>query len=118
MKNLKFILLIAIIFGTWLPVYSGELDMPYSPTKKEWLEISISKVIKDRTDAWKQRVSSIVWAKEEEKTIFITLTSANGQEELKLEAQNTYIDIIKKDVENFIKKYDWAKILKVYVQFM
>jgi hypothetical protein len=117
MKKFIFILLIWIIFVASLPVYSGELDKPYSPTRKEWLEISISKLIKDRTDAWKQRVSSMIWIKEEENTIFITITSENGQEEIKTRAQKEYIDIIKKDVETFIKKYDWSKKLKVHVQF-
>jgi hypothetical protein len=118
MQKAKFVLLIMIIFFASLPVYAGELDKPYSPTRKEWLEISISKVIKERTDPWKQRISSLVWVKEEESTIFITLTSANGQEEIKIKVQNEYGDIIKKDIESFIKKYDWATKLKVHVQFM
>jgi len=115
--NITFLLLIVIMFFTSLPVYSGELDMSYSPTRKEWLKISISKVIKDRTDAWKQRISSMVWVKEEENTIFITITPANGQEEINTRAQNEYVDIIKKDIESFIQRYDWAKKLKVHVQF-
>jgi hypothetical protein len=118
MKKFIFILLIWVIFVASLPVYSGELDKPYSPTRKEWLEVSIFKLIKDRTDAWKQRVSSVVWVKEKENTIFITITSANDQEEIKTYAQKEYVDVIKKDVENFIKKYDWSKKLKVHVQFV
>jgi hypothetical protein len=118
MKKFIFILLIWAIFVASLPVYSGELDKAYSPTRKEWLEISISKLIKDRTDAWKQRVSSMIWVKEQENTIFITITSANGQEELKPNAQNEYVDVIKKDVESFIKEYGWAKGLKVHVRFI
>lgn len=105
------------MFFTLLPVYSGELDMSYSPTRKEWLEISIFKLIKDRTDSWKQRVSSMVWVRKEENTIFITITSANGQEEIEKRAQNEYVDIIKKAVESFIEEYNWAKKLKVHVQF-
>jgi hypothetical protein len=117
MKKLKFPLLILIILFISLPSYSGELDKPYSPTRKEWLEISIFKAIKDRTDPWKQHISSVVWLKEEENTIFITLTSANQQEEMKAKAQKEYVEIIQNDVESFIKKYDWAKKLKVHVQF-
>lgn len=104
------------LFGS-LSAYSGELDKSYSPTRKEWLEMSIFKTIKDRTDSWKQRISSVVWLKEEENTIFITLTSANQQEEMKAKAQKEYVEIIQNDVESFIKKYDWAKKLKVHVQF-
>lgn len=118
MNKVIFILLITTIFFTSLPVYSGELDKPYSPTKKEWLEISIFKAIKVRTDPWKQRISSIIWVKEVENTIFITLTSANGQDEIKKKSQDEYVDIIKKDIESLIKEYDWASKLKVHVQFM
>jgi hypothetical protein len=117
MKKIIFLSLIVIIFFNPLHVYSGELDMSYSPTRKEWLEISIFKLIKDRTDAWKQRIGSAVWVREEENTIFITITSANDQEEMKKTAQNEYIDMIKKDVESFIQKYDWSKKMKVHVQF-
>jgi len=117
MKNIKFITL-AILILTSLPAYSGELDKAYSPTRKEWLELSLTKTIKDRTDVWKQRIGSVIWVKEEENTIFITLSSANGQEELKVEAQKNYLDTIKKDVENFKNKYSWAKKLKVRVQFI
>ena len=118
MNKVIFVLLITTIFFTSLPVYSGELDKLYSPTKKEWLEISIFKSIKVRTDPWKQRISSIVWVKEAENTIFITLTSANGQDEIKKKSQDEYVGIIKKDIESLIKEYDWASKLKVRVQFM
>lgn len=118
MRKIIFILMFTTIFFTSLPVYSGELDKPYSPTRKEWLEISIFKAIKVRTDPWKQRISSIVWVKEAENTIFITLTTANGQDEIKKKAQNEYVDIIKKDIESLIKEYDWACKLKVHVQFI
>lgn len=118
MKNLILILMSLAIFLTSLPVYSGELDKPYSPTKKEWLEMSIFKAIKVRTDPWKQRISSIIWVKESENTIFITLTSANGQDEIKKKSQDGYVGTIKKDIESLIKKYNWASKLKVHVQFM
>jgi len=117
MKSIKLIIFVMLIF-TSLPVYSGELDKPYSPTREEWLELSITKVVKDRTDLWKQRIGSVIWVKEEENTVFITLSSANGQEELKVDAQQKYVDIIKNDVENFNSKYNWAKKLKVHVQFI
>jgi hypothetical protein len=91
MKNLLLIFVITTIFCTALPAHSGDLDKPYTPTRKEWLEMTVFKTIKVRTDPWKQRISSIVWVKEEENTIYITLTSANGQDEIEKRAQNEYI---------------------------
>lgn len=117
MKKFMLTLLIGTIFFMTTPVYSGELDKAYSPTRKEWLEMTIFKTIKVRTDPWKQRISSIVWVKEEENAIYITLTSANGQDEIEKKAQNDYIETIKKDIETVIKEYDWARKLKVHVLY-
>ena len=118
MKKFLFILFIAMYFFLSFPLYAGELDKSYSPTRKEWLEMSIFQIIKIRTDVWERRISSLIWAKEEENTIFITMTAANGEGEISRDARKEYIRIIKNDVEGFIKKYDWAKSLKVYVQFI
>lgn len=100
------------------PIVAGELDKPYNPSRKEWLEVSIFKIIKDRTDVWKQRIGLTVWVKEEEGTIFITISSANGEEPMKNEAIQEYIKYIKSDVSEFIKKYEWSSKLKVYVQYI
>ena len=98
-------------------VQAGNLDTPYSPTKKEWLELSIFKLIKDRTDPWKQRIGTMVWFVEKDDTIYITLTSSNGQDPLSKRAEQEYVEAIKSDVENFLKKYEWSKNLKTFVQF-
>lgn len=94
-----------------------QLSDSYVPTKKEWLEISIFKLIKDRTDAWEHRVAFMVGVDEKE-GITVTLTSANGQNVLENSAKQLYVGIVKKDIENFIKKYRWAKGLKVFVQYI
>ena len=100
-----------------LSTYAGNLDKPYSPTRKEWLEISVFQLIKIRTDPWKQRIGFLVWVVEKENTVFLTLTSANGEEPLTKEKENTYVETVKKDVESFLKEYEWSKNLKVFVQF-
>jgi hypothetical protein len=58
-----------------------------------------------------------VWVVEKENMVFITLTSANRQEELTKEKEDTYVEIVKRDVESFLKEYEWYKNLKVFVQF-
>ena len=118
MKWSKFIIFLIFLFLLPVQSYSGELDKPYSPTRKEWLQSSIFQHIKTRTDPWKQRISSIVWIKEKENTVFITLTSANGQEPLPKESTQNYVEIIKKDVETLLKEHDWSKELQVFVQFI
>lgn len=115
-KKIKCLVLSLFLYATTISIYAGELDKPYSPSRKEWLEVSIFKVIKDRTDAWKQRISSIVWVKDN--AVFVTITSSNAEESLDQKAKNLYIDKIKADVQNYLKKYDWAKDLKVFVQFI
>jgi hypothetical protein len=114
----KFFSIAVFLLILCTPAYTGELDKPYSPTRKEWLEIAIFKVIKDRTDVWKQRIGFIIWAKEEEKTVYITLSPASGQEPLSKEAEKQYVETVKRDVEELLKRYEWSKKLKVFVQFM
>jgi hypothetical protein len=52
-----------------------------------------------------------------ENTVFITLGSANGQEPITKEAEDKYVEIVKSDIEAYLKNYDWSKNLKVFVQF-
>ena len=113
----KFICAVLFIFLFTLPSYPADLDKPYSPTRKEQLEISIFWTIKIRTDVWRQRIGFLVWVREKENTIFITLTSANGEEPLRKKSEQIYVEIIKNDVEALLREYEWAKNLKVFVQF-
>ena len=118
MKIIKFSVIALCIFVSLPLSYASELDKPYSPTRKEWLEISIFKVIKDNIDAWDRRLSSIVWVKEKEQTIFITLTLANGEEIINKNSEKIYIERIKNAVEDLIREYDWANSMSVFVQFI
>lgn len=97
--------------------FAEGLNEPYTPTRKEWLEISIFNAIKDRTDPWKQGIGFIVWVVEKENTVFVTLTQANGQDEMKEESEKNYVDTIKKDIEQVLQRYEWSKDLKIFVQF-
>jgi len=111
------VILVAIFIIFSASTYAENLDKPYSPTRKEWLEMSIFKLIKIRTDPWQQRIGFLVWVVEKQNTVFITLTSANRLEELIKEKEDTYVEIVKRDVESFLKEYEWSKNLKVFVQF-
>ncbi len=110
------ILLFCALFA--LPLGAGELDKPYSPSRKEWLELSLFKVIKDRTDLWKTRIGFVVWVKEEEGKIFITVSSANGEKPPGEEAIRGYLKVIRADVVDFIREYEWSRDLEVHVQYL
>ena len=107
----------ALFFCFVTPLMSGDLDKPYNPSRKEWLELSLFKLIKDKTDLWEQRIGFIVWIIENDGEIMLTLSSANGQEPLSDTARDEYVKQIKSAVELFIQQFEWAKNLKVIVQF-
>jgi len=96
-------------------VYAGDLDKPYSPTRAEWLHLSIFKLIKLQTDAWEQQIAFEITISEEYNTVDIALSSSIGQGGLSQVAETWYVKTVKGSVEALLKEYDWAKNLKVYV---
>ena len=48
--TIAFIFLLASSIAS--PLMAGDLDEPYNPSRKEWLELSIFKAIKTTTDMW------------------------------------------------------------------
>lgn len=114
----KLLIAVSILFLTSFASYSADLNKPYNPTKKEWLEISIFKAIKTQTDPWKRRISFITWVKEEENTVYITLSQANGQGAIEQYTINRYLEFVEKNVENVLQKYDWSKDMKINIQFI
>ncbi len=118
-KSKVFIYIICIaLFLITIPAHSGDLDKEYSPTRKEWLEMNIFKMIKIRTDVWKQKIGFLIGVNEKDNTVYITLSSANDQTPLKEESKQEYVKTIKKDIELLLQDYEWSKYLKVFVQFI
>ncbi|WP_316348094.1 hypothetical protein [Desulfuromonas acetoxidans] len=109
---------ICIFLATSVVSYSEDLSKPYNPTRKEWLDFSIFKAIKTQTDPWKKRISFISWVKEQEGTIYVTLTQANGQGAIDQDTADRYLELVKKNIENILQKYDWSKDMKVHIQFI
>ena len=79
------------------------------PTKEEWLEIAITHRIEDWTDPWQQRIAIGVTIFPEDKEIVVTLTSANGQEEISQSSKNGYVRDIENIVKTILEEYNWAK---------
>jgi hypothetical protein len=119
--TMKLVAVIGIVFlfttSIVTPLMAGDLDKPYNPSRKEWLELSIFKLIKDRTDFWKLRIGSTIWVKESEDTIFVTISAANGEGVPTEKIISDYIAVIRKNIEELIKAYEWSKDLKIIVQF-
>ncbi len=46
MKGESFMVIVVAFLFVLPAVYSGELDKPYSPTRKEWLDISFLNLLK------------------------------------------------------------------------
>jgi len=109
-------ILLVIISGLATPLISGELDKPYNPSRREWLELTLFKLIKDKTDLWNTRVGFTLWVIEKDGEILITISEANGQEPFNDSARANYVKDIKSAVESFIQKFEWAKNLDVIVQ--
>jgi hypothetical protein len=95
--------------------YAGDLDKPYSPTRAEWLHLSIFKLIKLQTDGWQYRIAFKITISEEKNTVDIALSSPIDQGVLSQVAETWYVNTVKKSVEALLKEYDWSKNLKVYV---
>lgn len=109
-------LLTFLLFFTICQTFASDLDKPYCPTRKEWLELRIFQTIKIRTDVWSQRIGFLVWVNEKD-GITVTLSSANRQDPLDDSSKKEYIKMVKKDIEELIKQLDWAKGLKILVQY-
>ena len=88
------------------------------PTKEEWLEVFITHRIKAGTDVWPQRIAVWVAIVPEHQVIAITLTSANGQEEITQSAENSYLSHVEYTVKVILKEYGWAQKYKLVVQYV
>ncbi|MBD3256648.1 MAG: hypothetical protein GF383_16260 [Candidatus Lokiarchaeota archaeon] len=95
----------------------SNLKKSHCPTRQEWLELSLFKLIKTETDAWERRIGFRIKV-DEENGITVTLTSSNGQPIINETAKQLYIDMVRQSIKHFIKKYDWSKDLTVFVQYI
>ena len=87
------------------------------PTKEEWLEVYITHKIKQFTDLYVDRIAIRVAIIPRNQEIVITLTLANGQEEMSKSAKTIYCDEVEKIVKAVFVTYNWARKYKLTVQF-
>jgi hypothetical protein len=96
-------------------VSAADWNTQYTPTRKEWLELSLFKKIIEVTDLWEKRIGVQVVVFPKEETIAIVLTASNGQEQLSQTVCVNYKEIIRMIVDEHIKQYDWEKGTKVEI---
>ncbi len=124
MKHPIFVLVVGVSLAASLALTadhlsnSMDLSRPYMPSRQEWLELSAFKVIKDSTDMWQGRIGFSVRVVETERTVFVTLTSANGEEAITSSAMANYTETVASAVKSLLGRYEWAQGLKVHVQFL
>jgi hypothetical protein len=112
-------LVVGVSFAATTDHSSNKVDLsgPYTPSRQEWLELSVFKEIKGRTDTWEQRIGFAVAIVEKENTVFVTLTPANGEGEISPAAATAYVETVKDALASLLGRYEWARGLKVHVQF-
>lgn len=105
-----------LIAGT--SALGADLSAPYTPTRAEWLQSKLYSRITQITDAWQRRVGVSVVAFQKEQQVVIIITSANGQTEASQQEKASYVSLIESLSKSVIGGYDWAKDIKVVVQFI
>ena len=100
-----------------LPVDAADLGAAYAPTRAEWLQVELSRVLSSWTGTWDRRLTASVAVFTGDGAIVVTLAAANGQTQPRAEVQARYIEAVKEMTQGVLKRYDWAKDLKLTVQF-
>lgn len=116
MRRFNLILMLAALVSTISAASAADWSAQYSPTRKEWLELSLSKRITDITDLWARRIGVGVVVFPREEIVAIVLAASNGQENLSSTACADYTGIIRKIADDHIKQYGWAKGVKIEIR--
>lgn len=116
MRRFNLPLMLAALISTISAASAADWSAQYFPTRKEWLELSLSKRITDITDLWERQIVVGVVVFPSEETIAIVLAASNGQENLSSTVCASYTGIIRKIADDHIKQYGWAKGAKVEIR--
>jgi hypothetical protein len=91
-------------------------EEPYTPTRKEWIELSLIRKITNVTELWNKRVAVNVVLFTKENTLAIVLASPNGQQGITPTICNRYSDIVRIIAETHIKENEWASGIKIDIR--
>ncbi len=87
----------------------------HTPSRKEWIEVSLAKEVSKVTGLWEKRVTVNVMVIEKTETIVIVLGFANGQIEVSPAVCADYIATTRRIAEQYVQQYPWAKQAKIDV---
>lgn len=116
MRLFNLILVLAALVLAVSAASAADWGAQYSPTRKEWLELSLSKRITEVTDLWEKRIGVGVVVFPKEETIAIVLAASNGQEDFSSTVCANYAGIVRKIADDHIKQYGWAKGVKIEIR--
>lgn len=95
-------------------VQTNELDKPYAPTRKDWLELSVPLFLQAEVSAWSQKPDYSVVINDAAHTIEVSLRCSKPTVGCRFYMQESS-EALKAHLEGYLRRYDWAKNLKVAV---
>ena len=117
MKKLLTSLIVCILLPAGQAL-SADLDAPYTPTRAEWLRVSLAETIKISTDSWALRVRVMVTIVNKNQQVLITLKPADGEKKPTKEQRDAAVASVTEIVKRTLGSYAWSKDLEVRVSFV
>ena len=116
--RLSTIFIALALCGAATPALAIDLSAPYSPTRSEWLQSTLYRQVTQVTDSWRRRVGVSVIVIQKDQQLVVTITSANGQAEPTQQERASYVNIVESISKSVVANFDWAKEIKIVVQFI
>lgn len=117
MKKLRTLLLAFALLPAGQAL-SANLDVPYTPTRGEWLTLYLAENIKVVTDDWPIRVRVMVTVVDKTQQVMVTLKLARGEKKPSPEERDASVKAVTDLARRAIESYPWSKDLKVSVLFV
>jgi hypothetical protein len=99
------------------PALAADLSAPYSPSRAEWLQVTLYDRITQTTDLWQRRVGVAVVVFPQEQQVSVVISNADGQPAPTEQERAFHVRHVEKLVKGLLSDHEWAKDLKVAVNF-
>lgn len=97
---------------------ASDLSQSYTPSRAEWIEMALHKVVSEAVSPWELRTSVFTKYFPGENTIFVSVRASKGENPPTEVEKSGYVSFIRFHVDPVVKKYPWAKDVKVLVEFL
>ncbi|WOB06960.1 hypothetical protein [Piscinibacter gummiphilus] len=111
------LIFLALLFAV-LPLQAADLNATYSPTRGEWLRVTLLSSIQEQSNLWRERVAVVVLIDAKENTASVSITLANGQPEPSPALKERYVQAVRAIAAGILERHSWAKDVKLLVQFV